>query len=213
MCDGSEVKKVEKVRYLGVLLDQHLDGQVQALSVIKRVASRLGFLYRCAGFLDAQTRRVLCNALVQPCIDYCIVSWYLALTAKLKNRLDVVQRKMARFVLGVGPRTHIGLSVLKELGWLTVKDRVRYFSLLHVFRVKRGSGPSYLRRGFVMVSDVHEHRTRASSTGFHISGDDVVGTFSYFGKKEWNSLPDRLKIIENIDLFKVKLKQYLMEEY
>ena len=43
MCDGSEVKKVEKVRYLGVMLDQHLDGQVQALGVIKRVASRLGF--------------------------------------------------------------------------------------------------------------------------------------------------------------------------
>ena len=120
---------------------------------------------------------------------------------------------MARFVLGAGPRTQVGLSTLRELGWLTVKDRVRYFSLVHVFRVKRGSGPSYLRKGFVMVSDVHEHKTRASSTGFHISGDDVVGTFSYFGKTEWNALPDRLKTLENIDLFKIKLKEYLMEHY
>ena len=70
-----------------------------------------------------------------------------------------------------------------------------------------------LRKGFVVISDVHEHKTRASCTVFHISGDDVVGSFSYFGKKEWNALPDRLKTIENIDLFKIKLKQHLMEEY
>ena len=212
-CDGSDVKRVDQVRYLGVMLDQYLDGQEQALSVVKKVASRLGFLYRSAGFLDPQTRRVLCNALVQPCLDYCIASWYLNLTVKMKNRLDVVQRKMARFVLGVGPRDHIGLSTLRELGWLTVMDRVRYFSLLHVFRVKRGGGPPYLRRGFVSVSDVHDHTTRASCNGFHISGDDVVGSFSYFGKKEWNALPDSLKALGNIDLFKVKLKQHLMSNY
>ena len=76
-CDGCDVKKVDKVRYLGVVLDQHLNGQEQALCVIKKVASRLGFLYRCAYFLDVNSRRLLCNALVQPCLDYCIASWYL----------------------------------------------------------------------------------------------------------------------------------------
>ena len=92
-------------------------------------------------------------------------------------------------------------------------DRVKYFSLVHVFRVKRGSGPSYLRKGFVMVSDVHDHKTRASCTGSHISGDDIVGTFSYFGKTEWNALSDRLKALENIDVIKIKLKEHLMEHY
>ena len=162
---------------------------------------------------DLQTRRVLCNALVQPCLDYCVASWYLNLTVKMKNRLDVIQRKMARFVLGVGPRAHIGLSTLRDLGWLTVKDRVRYFSLLHVFRVKRGSGPPYLRKGFVAVTDVHDHKTRASCTGFHISGDDVVGSFSFFGKKEWNGIPDALKTVKNIDVFKKSLKAFLLESY
>ena len=58
-CDGSEVTKVDKVRYLGVILDEHLSGQVQVLSVITKVASRLGFFYRCASFLDVNTRIVL----------------------------------------------------------------------------------------------------------------------------------------------------------
>ena len=212
-CNGSDVKKVEKVRYLGVMLDQHLNGQVQARSTIKKAGSRLGFLYRGASFLDLDTRRTLCNALVQPCLDYCIVSWYLGLSVALRKKLDVIQRKMARFVLGIGPRTHVGSGTLRELGWLTVWDRVKYFSLLHVHRIKWGCGPSYLRKGFVLVKNIHCHETRASNNGFHISGDDIHGSFSYFGKKEWNTLPDNLKALEKIDLFKVKLKQYLMRDY
>ena len=65
----------------------------------------------------------------------------------------------------------------------------------------------------VTISDVHEYKTRASCTGYHISGDDLVGTFSYFGKIEWNALPDRLKTLGNIDLFKIKLKEHLIEHY
>ena len=212
-CDGLDVKRVETVRYLGVTLDQHLDGQAQARGVIKKVASRLGFLYRAACFLNRDTRRVLCNALVQPCLDYCIVSWYLGLSVTLKGRLDVLQRKMARFVLGLGPRAHIGTGDLRELGWLTVMDRVRYFSLLHVFRVNKGCGPSYLKGGFTHVRDVHGYETRASALGYHISGDDISGTFGHFGKKEWNAIPGRLRTLGNIDAFKVKLKEYMMEGY
>ena len=212
-CDGVDVKRVEKVRYLGVMLDQHLNGQVQAMSVVKKVGSRLGFLYRSASFLDYETRRILCNALVQPCLDYCIASWYLGLTIAWKNRLDVLQRKMARFVLGIGPRAHVGLGSLRELGWLTVWDRVRYFLLLHVYRVKKGCGPQYLRKNFKLVTDVHDHKTRGSGMGFHISKDDVIGSFEYCGKKEWNSLPDSLKTLNSIDSFKVNLKRYFLEGY
>ena len=158
-------------------------------------------------------RRILCNALVQPCLDYCIVSWYLGLSAALRGKLDVLQRKMARFVLGVGPRAHIGQGTLKGLGWLTIKDRVRYFALLHVFRVKNGCGPGYLRRGFVPIRDIHDHKTRGSCVGFHISANDVVGTFEYFGKKEWNEIPERLKTLKNINAFKTGLKESFLESY
>ena len=212
-CDGLDVKRVDKVRYLGVMLDQHMNGQIQAEKVVKKAGSRLGFLYRSAAFLDFNTRKVLCNALVQPCLDYCILSWYLSLSVAWRDRLDVVQRKMARFVLGVGPRTHIGLGNLRELGWLTIRDRVRYFSLLHVFRVKMGCGPQYLHKGFIPVADVHNYQTRASGTGYHISREDVDGSFVYFGKKEWNGLPDSLKKLGNLKAFKVRLKRYFLESY
>ena len=213
LCDGAEVKRVASVRYLGVMLDEKFKGKVQAESVIKKVASRLGFLYRSAPLLDFSSKRVLCASLVQPCIDYCIVSWYTDLSVELRQRLDVLQRKMVRYVYGWGPRAHVGSGTFRELGWLQIADRVRYFALLHAFRIRKGLAPSYLCRGFARIDGVHHHETRGSAYGFHISNSDFPGYFSYFAKVQWNALPVNLKAIERIDLFKAKLKQYLMRDY
>ena len=80
-----------------------------------------------------------------------------------------------------------------------------------MFRIRKGTAPLYLQRGFTKVSEVHSHQTRGNSYNYHISREDTPG--SYFGKVQWNALPDNLKALERIDLFKAKLKQYLMRDY
>ena len=112
-----------------------------------------------------------------------------------------------------GPRAHVGSWSFRELGWLQIADRVHYFALLHAFRIRKGLAPSYLCRGFARIDGVHHHETRGSAYGFHISNSDFPGYFSYFAKVQWNALPVNLKAIERIDLFKAKLKQYLMRDY
>ena len=213
LCDGSEVKRVSSVRYLGVMLDEHFKGKVQALSVIKKVASRLGFLYRSAPLLDFKARRMLCMSLVQPCIDFCILSWFLNLSNELKERLNVLQRKMVRYVYGWEPRRHVGTATLRELGWMTIPDRVRFFAILHVFRIRKGLAPPYLGRGFVKISAVHNYMTRGSAFDYHISREDVPGGFSYFSKIQWNSLPVNLKTIDSEAVFRVRLKRFLTDDY
>ena len=47
-----------------------------------------------------------------------IMSWYLGLLGKLRGKLDVLLRKMVRFVYGWGPRTHVGTGTLREFGTL-----------------------------------------------------------------------------------------------
>ena len=213
MCDGSEVKRVDSVRYLGVMLDEKFKGKAQAMSVIKKVASRLGFLYRSAPLLDFYSRRVLCMSLIQPCIDFCILSWYIGLSGELKEKLDILQRKMVRYIYGWGPRGHVGSATFRELGWLQISDRVRYFGLLHAFRIRKGLAPSYLVRSFVRISAVHSHHTRSSDCGFHISREDIPGGFAYFAKVQWNELPVELQSIESEAIFRVKVRRYLMRGY
>jgi hypothetical protein len=209
----SFVKRVDSVHYLGVILDGSLSGQAQASEVIKKVASRVSFLYRHAHVLCKRTRRTLCLALISPLFDYCSSSWYAGLNAKCKSQLNVLQRKMMRFILGLDSRAHIGVDEYKSLSLLTVPERVKYFRLVHMFKIFKGVAPSYLSQNFQRVTDLHCHRTRGSEFNYHLSKSDSQGpmynSFSYTAKKDWNVLPSEIKSAPSMIAFKRDLMIHL----
>ena len=134
-CGDTIVEKVETVKYLGFLLDEQLSGVAHVKTSIKKISSRLAFLYRNKHLLNSSVRKTLCSALVQPYFDYCCSSWYNSVTMECKKKLDVLQRKMIRFILDLDFRAHVDCTHLKCLGWLNVSDRAKNFRLLHVFRI------------------------------------------------------------------------------
>ena len=216
-CYGKVVPRVSCVKYLGVLLDENLAGDSQASAIVKKVSSRLAFLYRKSGFLDRRSRSTLCLALVQPIFDYCSSSWYSGLSAKFKKRLEGLQRKMIRFALGLEFRSEVNDNHLANLGWLSVPDRVRYFKLIHVFKIFKGLAPKYVAESFKTFASYHSYSTRGSQTNYLISKEDTVGSmlssFSYTAKHEWNELPSVLKTISTLKVFKKKLREHISDSY
>ena len=165
--------------------------------------------------LDFRTRKTLCMALIQPYLDYCCSSWYDGITAVLKKRIDAFQRKMVRFVFGYDNRHHVGLSEFKSLQWLLIPDRVTYFKLIHLFKVRHHRAPSYLRTRFTSVSDSHSHFTRGSHVNLRVSStfSQVQGSFAYSCVRQWNALPNRIKEIDSLLSFKRALRSYLLDRY
>ena len=62
--------------------------------MLKTCMGRLSFLYRNSSFLDSNCRKLLCSSLIQPYLDYCSSSWYSGVSAQLRSRMDVLQRKI-----------------------------------------------------------------------------------------------------------------------
>jgi hypothetical protein len=50
-----------------------------------------------------------------------------------------------RFILDLGPRTHINCDILDSVGMLSVPDRIN-----HVFNIYHGRAPTYLCVRFVI---------------------------------------------------------------
>jgi retron-type reverse transcriptase len=214
-CDGVAVKKVGFVKYLGVLLDENMSAKLQAQNVIKTCVGRLSFLYRNSGLLDVNCRKILCSALIQPYIDYCCSSWYSSLTKLLQGKLDVLQRRMVRFTLFKDNREHIDTEHLAQLSWLSIPDRVAFFKLLHVFKIKNGMAPSYLLPQFTPLNLAHSHNTRGSVSNFAVSKSVSISTktFCYSGILLWNALPSSFKVVENVALFKAQLRDHFLSKY
>ena len=67
---GIDIKQNSQVTYLGCILDETMSGEPMAYKTIKKINSRVNYLFRKKQFLTTSLRRLLCNALIQPHFDY-----------------------------------------------------------------------------------------------------------------------------------------------
>ena len=125
---------------------------------------------------------------------------------------------MVRFVFDLDPRHSVKTGHLRCLGWLSFKDRVHYFKLILAFKIHSGVAPKYLSDSFLRFSSIHHYNTRRSQTDYVVSREDtassvVMDGFTYTLKREWNMLPVGLKVNPKLNVFKEKLRVYLLKSY
>ena len=85
----SSLKQYNTAEYLGFYLDSDLNGESMARRVLRKINTKLNFLWRQSSYLNYSSRRLLCNALIQPHFDYGCTSWYPVLAKALKTKLKI----------------------------------------------------------------------------------------------------------------------------
>ena len=122
------------------------------MSIIEKVNARLKFLYRHKKHLDFKCRQLLSSALIQCYFDYACSSWYAGLTKTFKNKLQVTQNKVVRFILDLEQRASVNNHVLERAKMLCVSDRVKQLRLNHVYHIVHGTAPQYMFYNFIYVN-------------------------------------------------------------
>jgi len=158
-------------------------------------------------------RKLLCNSLIQCHFDYSSSSWYSGISKKLKNKLQVTQNKVIRFIHGYDHRASLKFADFKQIGWLDIDNRVKQLRLNHVHKIFYNKCPSYLHEKFTLSSTVHQYNCRNSENNFYVPLVDTFcsGAFFYQSILDWNSLPIKIKKIENKHVFKKAVKMHLLE--
>ena len=102
---------------------------------------------------------------------------------------------MFRIIFGLDSRSHVDFKNLRELNWLNIPDRVSYFKLLHIFRIRYKIAPAYLLPNFTAISEAHGYNTRCSIHNFQVSRDLSLApnSFAFTAIKHWNNLPNPVK--------------------
>lgn len=131
----------------------------------------------------------------------------------MKNKLQVVQNKIVRFILQLHPRKSVTYIEFEKLGFLNISNRVKQLRLNHVFNIFNNICPNYLHTNFVRKET--SLNTRSSSKNFYIPG--IKGcestTFFYNGIRDWNSLPEIIKSCSKKYNFKAQVKKFMMDKF
>ena len=209
--NGYEIQPVSSLKYLVVLIDQHLSGHAMVASIIMKATGRLKFLYRHSLYFNQKLRKTLCSALLQCHLDYCCTSWFCGLSKYHQQKLQILQNKMIRYIMHLGPRDHVGQDQFESVKLLDTLNRSRQLRLNHMFNIFHSLGPSYFNQFFTKISDIHSHATRSSSFNFHIPriGSYTKYSFFYQATLDWNNLPSHIKSISDKCSFKSTMKKHL----
>ena len=203
-----------QVKYLGSIIENNMSGIECVKAIISKANGRLKFLHRYKDVLCRDIRKILSLSLVQCHMDYACMAWYFHLPKLYKDKLQIIQNRMMRFILDKGHREHIGRREFQMINFMNVESRVKQLSLNIVHKVFYQKTPEYLRSFFTRTTEVHNYNTRGSQYNFKIpttsNNNVVLKSFSYNGAKAWNSLPNNIKGKPQYHLFKYALKHHLV---
>ena len=128
-------------------------------------------------------------------------------------KLQIMQNKVIRFVLQLGPRSHIGYNEHKSSGWLPVSSRVDQIKASHMYKIQNNLAPSYMESS-KPVAQIHTHFTRLSVNSLQVTRAGSKGSSSFVrtGTDIWNALPPNVKNSPSLASFKPKLKKFLFNK-
>ena len=194
----------DTAKYLGVHLSKDLSWNCHINAITKKANSTSAFLQRNISPCPRQTKVLCYKALVRPIVEYACTVWD-PHTQKNINKLEMLQRRYARFVFNDYQRTSSVTSMLQQLQWPTLQERRAQYKLVMVYRCVNflvDIPPAYLapspmvsKRGHSQMIIVPFARTLAYQRSFF---PDTI--------RMWNSLPQKVVNCTTVDRFRQEVQ-------
>ena len=181
------------------LWNAHIFGNEK--SMVKMFTSRINASFK--------TRKMIANGLVMSRIVY-LIQVYGNASEYLLRFLQVLQNKAARVVTRLRWGTETA-TLLRQVGWLSVKQLYVFHSLILVFKMMKEGNPVYLKDRF-RTNFAYQTR-QATGCCFVITetpkSEKSRKSFVHNSTLLWNSLPVEIRKIDKIEMFRNKLKEWI----
>ena len=202
----------EYVKYLGVMIDNHLSWKHHINYVALKISRNIGILSKLRHFVPPKTLFGIYNSLIFPYLSYGLVAWGQAAKVHLEKLLTL-QKRAVRLINFAPFRSH---AVPYFLHSNIMPITMLYFKLssMLMFDVYNNTAPHNISHLFIPTQQIHSYSTRSSSSGnYYISHSRLNqknDSFSIMGAKIWNSIPENLRNSSR-SLFKEKVHTILLK--
>ena len=211
---GKTLEHVANHRHLGIVLSSDLRWTGQVDSIVAKVSRLLAVLKRLRGSLSREALSVFYVLYIRPQIEYASVAWS-NLTGTLNDKLERLQRKAAKIILGFGlydKVDHHGL--LSALNWPTLSSR----RLLHLAKlghsIKHSYAPEHVilaARSFLLPTVVEYPLRHRNALNTPIPRTSTFQSSPlFFSCSVFNSLPPSIQSISSPHKFRTAAANHLL---
>ena len=212
---GVDLSLSASIRNLGIILDNSLSWSAQIAEISRRLFASIGSLKRYKHFLPVKTKTTLAHSLLLPILDYAD-SCYPDLSEEQLNKLERLQNLCIRFIYGLRKFDHVS-DHRRQLGWLPIRHRRNFRMLTLLYSILYNPlSPAYLRDRFCFLGSDSISRLELRSRSDNLLKLPTCHTQFYsnsFTVKSailWNELPSEIRHSKSLNIFKNRLKEYLL---
>ncbi len=139
--------------------------------------------------------------------------WY-ACSRENLERILRLQKRAARVILDADMQAN-SAELFKKLNWLPFFCEVKIQMCVLVHKRLYGECPAYIKETLRLNSDIHNRSSRYGSINIvcpRFNRETEGGrTFSVRMSRLWNSLPNELKSINSINIFRSSLRTFYID--
>jgi len=202
------LQHVTSVKYLGITFNSDLTFGEHITNITNKANSTIGFLRRNLNIGSMHMKTLAYQSLVRPRIEYACTVWD-PHTKQDIQRLEMVQRRAARFVSNrYRNRSSVG-DMLERLEWPSLQDRRRVARLTMIYRIDRqlvaiSNGRLVPPRRFTRHMHPNSFQVPISNSDFR--------KWSFFPNtiRDWNNLPPDLASVGSLESFKTQLAKHFL---
>ena len=217
--DNTEIELADKIKYLGVILDQNLSLKKHITSKCQTTKLNIQHIKNIRHLLTQEVTEILVLGTVISHLDY-FNSILVGLPEVDITKMQHIQNIAAKMVVlnSVAMKESNSTSILEKLHWLPIHRRIEYKILTLIHKCLSCGVPEYLAKLLIeypyaerrlgLRSQNLERRLVEPKTKLKTF---AARSFSCVGLKWWNLLLNALKTIESAQEFRNKLKTYLLK--
>ncbi len=210
------IKRTQYVKFLGVLMDEHLSWKIHTTELCKKLSRTAGIFFKMRHYLPMPALLSLYNSIFQSFLTYGILVWGLTYNFYLEP-LFRLQKKVVRCIK-LEPLTSPSTLIFQSLKILKLEDILHLNILTFVYNSINKISPSCFHNYFQPNAAIHKIGTRQASRGDIFQS--VVNTsryglktIKYFGSKLWNTIPLFIRVSNSVFAFRSNLKTFFFNTY
>ena len=208
--NSTPIKRVPQIKFLGIIIDEHLTWQPHINIVKNKIAKTIGIIKRLRSTLPKTTLRTLYNSLILPHLNYGNVIWAGGYETSLLP-IFLLQKKVVRLISGTGylaPSSHLFYS----LNLLTIFDLYKLQLATLMYHHQNKTLPTIFFSYFTTNATVHDHETRFRHNLRSILCKTNIRYFSVrlAGPRIWNTIDSHTRNLGTSYSFKLTYRKTLL---
>lgn len=194
------IEEAHSMKYLGIVIDKHLRWDLQVKNVTKKIRGLLSRFKYLKQYLGINQLKTIYFALIQSHLSYGIIGWGAVANCYL-YKLNVLQKWFLKIILNK-TYTYSSDSLFQEMNVMGVRQLYGCSILINLQKTKNIDFKNHdydTRSKNIITKKPKVHKTVG------------IKNHTYLSAKLYDYLPDEIKDLKNLLLFKKKVKKWILE--